>query len=190
MSTSQQTSSPPEAPTQTGLEHSHQDTPAASDLVTHQSEQPPEQQPEQQPDVAGNQGEEDDLPEFTDDAFSDIASTTASLTSSIFNHRYQHGRRFNAYKPDTYFMPNDNEEQQRMDIQYNALTFTFDEKLHFSPLEDPKRILDCGTGTGFWTMEMGDAYPEAEKIIGIDLSPIQDTWTPPNVQFQIDDIEE
>ena len=34
----------------------------------------------------------------------------------------------------------------------------------------------------------GDEYPEAE-IIGIDLSPIQPTWIPPNVRFQVDDAE-
>ena len=128
--------------------------------------------------------------EFTDEAFSDVASTTASLTSSIYDYRYQHGRRFNAYKPDTYFMPNDNEELQRMDLQYNAMSLVFDEKLHLAPLKDPKRILDCGTGSGFWAIEMGEAYPDAEKIIGLDLSPIQETWTPPNVSFQIDDVEE
>lgn len=35
---------------------------------------------------------------------------------------------------------------------------------------------------------MGDEYPEAE-IIGIDLSPIQPTWIPPNVRFLVDDAE-
>lgn len=31
-------------------------------------------------------------------------------------------------------------------------------------------------------------YPSAE-VIGTDLSPIQPSWIPPNVQFQIDDAE-
>jgi hypothetical protein len=35
---------------------------------------------------------------------------------------------------------------------------------------------------------VGDEYPEAE-IVGIDLSPIQPNWVPPNVRFQIDDAE-
>lgn len=35
---------------------------------------------------------------------------------------------------------------------------------------------------------MGDEYPGAE-IVGIDLSPIQPAWVPPNVKFYIDDAE-
>jgi hypothetical protein len=35
---------------------------------------------------------------------------------------------------------------------------------------------------------VGDEYSGAE-IIGIDLSPIQPTWVPPNVRFIIDDAE-
>lgn len=56
-------------------------------------------------------------------------------------------------------------------------------------LESPKRILDVGTGTGIWAMEMGDIYPDCE-IIGTDLSPVQPTWVPPNVHFQIDNARE
>jgi hypothetical protein len=35
---------------------------------------------------------------------------------------------------------------------------------------------------------VGDEYPEAD-IIGVDLSPIQPGWVPPNVRFQVDDAE-
>ncbi|KAF4918237.1 putative methyltransferase tdiE [Colletotrichum viniferum] len=37
-------------------------------------------------------------------------------------------------------------------------------------------------------VEMGDYFPNAE-IIGNDLSPIQTPWVPPNVKFEIDDVE-
>jgi hypothetical protein len=36
---------------------------------------------------------------------------------------------------------------------------------------------------------VGDEYPEAE-IVGIDLSPIQPSWVPPNVRFIVDDAED
>jgi hypothetical protein len=49
--------------------------------------------------------------------------------------------------------------------------------------------LDIGTGTGDWAIEMGDAYPNA-TIEGTDLSPIQPTDVPANVQFVIDDAEQ
>ncbi|KAI8311678.1 hypothetical protein K4K61_011718 [Colletotrichum sp. SAR11_59] len=47
-------------------------------------------------------------------------------------------------------------------------------------------ILDIGTSTGIWAIEIGDAFPSAE-VTGTDLSPIQPIWVPPNVRFEIDD---
>lgn len=35
---------------------------------------------------------------------------------------------------------------------------------------------------------MGDLYPGA-TVLGVDLSPIQPEWVPPNVQFMVDDVE-
>jgi len=48
--------------------------------------------------------------------------------------------------------------------------------------------LDIGTGTGIWAMEMGDQFPNC-NILGNDLSPIQPRWVPPNVHFEVDDVE-
>lgn len=48
-------------------------------------------------------------------------------------------------------------------------------------------ILDIGTGTGIWAIDMADQYPSA-SVIGTDLSPIQPEWVPPNCQFEIDDV--
>ena len=38
-------------------------------------------------------------------------------------------------------------------------------------------------------MEFADEFPSA-TIIANDLSPIQPTWVPPNLQFEIDDVED
>ena len=61
-------------------------------------------------------------------------------------------------------------------------------KLFTAPLTEPKRILDLGTGTGIWAIEVGDMFPKAD-VLGNDLSPIQPRWVPPNVRFEVDDIE-
>jgi trans-aconitate methyltransferase len=64
---------------------------------------------------------------------------------------------------------------------------TLDNKLHLAPLEDPEHILDVGTGTGIWAIDMAEQYPSA-SIIGADLSPIQPEWVPPNCSFEVDDM--
>jgi methylase of polypeptide subunit release factors len=41
-----------------------------------------------------------------------------------------------------------------------------DGELHFAPLDadKPLRILDIGTGTGIWAMDMADKYPNSEVV--------------------------
>ena len=36
---------------------------------------------------------------------------------------------------------------------------------------------------------MADAFPGAE-VVGVDLSPIQPDWCPPNLQFHVDNVED
>ena len=48
-------------------------------------------------------------------------------------------------------------------------------KTHLAPIKKPKRILDVGTGTGSWAIDIAEEFPDAE-IIGNDLSPIQPVW--------------
>ena len=51
-----------------------------------------------------------------------------------------------------------------------------DNKLYLAPIgEKPGRILDVGTGTGIWAIEMGDEHPDSD-ILGTDLSPTQPSW--------------
>jgi ubiquinone/menaquinone biosynthesis C-methylase UbiE len=115
---------------------------------------------------------------------------TASVRSSIFEYNYENGRRYHAYKEGAYFMPNDEPEQERMNMQHTAQYLALRHRSYLAPIGDnPERILDLGTGTGIWAVEMGDRFPNAQ-IIGVDLSPIQTVWVPPNVKFEVDDIEE
>lgn len=124
---------------------------------------------------------------------SDEGGSTSSINSSIFKYRQEYGRTFHAYKDGQYLMPNDEREQDRLDLQHHLFLITFDNKLHLSPAgRDGHRIhnaLDVGTGTGLWAMDFAEEHPDT-SVVGIDLSPIQSSFVPPNVSFQIDDIEE
>lgn len=72
-------------------------------------------------------------------------------------------------------MPNDESEQDRLDLSHQMFKITMGDKLYLAPIGKPATILDIGTGTGIWAIEMGDDFPDAE-ILGTDLSPTQPTW--------------
>lgn len=119
-----------------------------------------------------------------------LSAYSQSLTSSVTAYPIEHGRRYHAYKDGSYFMPNDENEQDRLDLMHHLLKILTDGKRYFAPIkrENLRRVLDAGCGTGIWSIEMGDKFPEAE-ILGNDLSPVQPAWVPPNVKFEVDDLE-
>lgn len=74
-----------------------------------------------------------------------------------------------------YFLPNDDvcrtclmkiytelwadrqqKENDRLDLFHHLLTLRMDDKLHLAPIgSNPQSILDLGTGSGIWAIEMG-----------------------------------
>lgn len=65
-----------------------------------------------------------------------------------------------------YNFPNDETEQDRLDLNHHVCLIFLNDALHLAPLDEnkPMRILDVGTGTGIWAMDMGDKYPNAEVV--------------------------
>ncbi|KAH7140367.1 S-adenosyl-L-methionine-dependent methyltransferase [Dactylonectria estremocensis] len=118
----------------------------------------------------------------------DAAESTASITSSILDYRTLHGR---TYHKDIggaqYWGTNDDRQNESMDINNHVLTLVLDGASHLAPIsKDIKKAVDIGTGTGIWAIDFADEFPRTE-VIGTDISPIQPSWVPPNLQFQIDD---
>lgn len=125
----------------------------------------------------------------SDSGYAESVFSTTTLQSSIFDYETENGRSYHAFKRGKYVMPNDEGEQDRMDIHYHSLRLTLRGKHFIAPIASPTQILDIGTGTGIWAMDVADDYPNAQ-VIGIDLSPIQPTAVPPNLEFQIMDADD
>ncbi|TGZ77497.1 S-adenosyl-L-methionine-dependent methyltransferase [Ascodesmis nigricans] len=119
------------------------------------------------------------------------ATGTWSVTESVLEHVYENGRRYHLKSLGKYHLPSDDIEQQRLDLYHHLHLELLGGRLHMAKFEagkEPKRVLDCGTGTGIWALEFGDIYLDS-SITGIDIVPIQPEWTAPNVRFELDDLE-
>ncbi|KAJ5929626.1 hypothetical protein N7454_006576 [Penicillium verhagenii] len=127
---------------------------------------------------------EDDTSDFESE-YSDLTS----LSSSILNYEYQNGRRYHSGRLSNYMMPNDEEEQDRMDLAHHIWLLLMKGELYQAPVQNPQKILDLGTGTGIWAIDIAEKFPEAH-VIGTDISPIQPSWVCPNLEFVIEDFED
>lgn len=98
------------------------------------------------------------------------------------------GRTYHSYNQGAYLLPNDAQEQERLDIQHRVMSLLLDEKLAWAPIDQPKNALDVATGTGIWALEFGRKYPDC-SVYGSDLSLIQPTEVVPNCYFVKEDAE-
>ncbi|KAL2267455.1 hypothetical protein VTJ83DRAFT_4732 [Remersonia thermophila] len=120
----------------------------------------------------------------------DEESRFGSVTSSVRGHVWEYGRRYHAFRYGRYYLPNDEGEYSREALRHTMLKDLLGGKLYAAPLgPNPQKIIDLGTGFGEWAIEIAEEFPSA-KVIGVDLSPIQPHWLPPNVEFIVDDIED
>lgn len=116
-------------------------------------------------------------------------SSSVSLSPGITEYEWKYGRSYHSYQAGLYCFPNDDREQNRLDMLHHAFLLALDDRLFLSPIgENPSRILDVGAGTGIWAIDIADEYPSA-VVRGYDLSPIQPKHVPQNVEFFVDDVE-
>lgn len=119
----------------------------------------------------------------------DWQSETTSIGSSIYRGLMENGRRYQTLNSKEYLIPSD----EQMFDSYEAghlvaliLEANRDNPLFRAPIgEDPKQILDLGTGKGTWAIDVADMFPEA-TVRGVDLFPPPVTWMPPNCVLEVD----
>ncbi|EEU37717.1 uncharacterized protein NECHADRAFT_87533 [Fusarium vanettenii 77-13-4] len=105
--------------------------------------------------------------------------STESLTSSILQYRTINGRTFHSERGNArYWASNDEKQNESMDIVHHFLSLVFDGKLYLAPLEKDIQ--------GRIFSDFADEFPNTE-VVGTDISPIQPSWIPPNLKFEIDD---
>ncbi|KAK2038085.1 hypothetical protein LZ31DRAFT_599947 [Colletotrichum somersetense] len=114
-----------------------------------------------------------------------------SLRSGILECRRENGRTYHSLSDGKYAGPNDEREQERLDIINHLWMLALDGALCLCPKNRPgssRHVLDLGTGTGIWALDYADEHPQA-NVVGVDLSPIQPEYVAPNCAFEIDDVE-
>lgn len=75
-----------------------------------------------------------------------------SLHGSVLQFREIHGRTFHNFGSAEYWGPNDNAQNDSLDLHHQMLLLLHEGKLFRAPVVNPQAILDVGTGTGLWAM--------------------------------------
>jgi hypothetical protein len=117
------------------------------------------------------------------------SSYVTSIASNIRRGIEENGRTYPVYGQHLPALPCDEDELDRNDLQHRKFHPILSGRLHLAPIgESPENILDLGTGSGIWAIDMADKYTSA-SVIGVDIAAVQPQWTPPNLVFEIDDVE-
>ncbi|KAI8099111.1 S-adenosyl-L-methionine-dependent methyltransferase [Halteromyces radiatus] len=109
---------------------------------------------------------------------------TVSSSSCI-----HHGRSYHDTS-SSYWLPNDDEENDRLTAQHFAIKALFNGNISPSvkklvPFESGAYILDVGCASGTWMLDMATEYP-ASHFMGIDIcDTFPNSIRPPNVDFKL-----
>ncbi|KAJ5291454.1 hypothetical protein N7478_000705 [Penicillium angulare] len=120
----------------------------------------------------------------------DWQSETTSIASDLYKGFMENGRRCQALRSSGYFSPADEKQFETREMGHLAALLMNSARanpLFCAPVQDPKRVLDVGTGQGAWAMDVADMFPNA-VVRGVDLFPPPGSWIPPNCVFEVDDV--
>jgi len=85
------------------------------------------------------------------------------------------GRKYLNEEDVSYYLPNDEEEFDRENIQHNIFRYVwqgnFSSKIKERLIKGNTKVIDLGCGTGQWLIDMSLKYP-LSTFVGIDIAPI------------------
>jgi len=116
-------------------------------------------------------------------------SSTCSFDPEYINFIEEHGRRYHSAEM---IQPNDNQELELQVVRHEMWRLVCGGELCLLPWAaalNAKRVLDLGTGLGSWAFDFA-AQHSGTTVIGVDMTPVQPEWVPPNCHFEIDDLRE
>ncbi|KAI1939426.1 hypothetical protein LOZ66_002738 [Ophidiomyces ophidiicola] len=118
----------------------------------------------------------------------DNFNATDELPYELIDYPFDYGRRYNAFQEGEYWAPNDDVQQNQMNISHCMFYQLLGGKLTDAPVPTGIReVIDLGTGNGIWAIEFADEHPSA-NVTGIDFSAIQPNRLPNNCSFIVDDV--
>lgn len=126
-----------------------------------------------------------------DSAFEDQSTkrNLKSWSNKIYEYRKLHGRTFQVSNPTEYYAPHDDQQDKALDINHHMISLILGGKLFLAPLDkDPGKVLDIGTGTGIWAIDMAEQFHNS-TVIGTDISSISSNRVPANCEFQVEDAQ-
>ncbi|KAJ3495770.1 hypothetical protein NLG97_g3154 [Lecanicillium saksenae] len=104
---------------------------------------------------------------------------------------WKHTRFYGDWRRDKYQFPIDKEEMNRYDIFHKFFLLARKNEAFSYPIQRPNpRVLDLGTGTGIWAINVAEYYLRNAEIMAVDLNRIQPALIPPNMQTMQFDLED
>ncbi|KAG9252909.1 uncharacterized protein F5Z01DRAFT_659794 [Emericellopsis atlantica] len=119
-----------------------------------------------------------------------MPSAVIELQEYLKEGYWIYGRFYGSWKSDKYFVPIDSEESKRLDLFHKVFLVARGKPYSVPIKRQQPRIMDLGTGTGIWAIDVAENYLIRAHIMAVDLNLVQPALIPAGLVFKQYDIEE